>query len=326
MGLNEFQCKQLSLLLRNYRAPKAISKRFIFKGDEARVTRISCANPFFNGLVERKQQMRVNDTTKMGFGLFVGEFTVRITNERDTFLNFSSTNSFLETQIMQFHAMKLANVLFPENFPKTRALRFSEIGKKVYAHRYSEFVKDDNGTLKRRKSNYGIFYSMENQDDRDAFRDATDKSEVSLAPSIVETAKNIGNAGIILSHPEANYHLNGKTPVFFEISEIDLGKIAKSISRLEGTKDEKLAKRSFFQLGCGISFALMWVNPQDCRDYMSVTDWVYRAELKSLEDGRPADFIRDVVNPKPEHYERSNIFRHFLLVNYYLPLPANPFL
>ena len=37
--------------------PRGTTKEKIHKGDEATVSRISCANPFFNGLVERKEAL-----------------------------------------------------------------------------------------------------------------------------------------------------------------------------------------------------------------------------------------------------------------------------
>ncbi len=215
--------------LRIMPAPQIAKREHICNGEEARVSRVWTRNmPWLDGLVERKQQ--------------IGRHTGR---EKTLFHGNDATNSIDDSQAhyhyFNYTALKLGRTLFPENFPDLRAHRvFGERGKQVFAY-YSAFIPDTTGVIGRRAGNISRYYAIETLEARKEMRAEADARERLSSSALCRGMDALGKAGIVLDHPEANYHEDGKgNAVFFEVQGLDVPKLVSALKCLsQGRKKER---------------------------------------------------------------------------------------
>jgi len=221
------------------RLPVSASREKIHKGDEARVTRISCANPFFNGLVERKE--------KLGYA---STYEKRYLFARLGRLGVGPASDSENGQAMRYYFLRLSHTLYPSNFPRARALRFLEENGRSYGLLYSEPVPDEAGCLPRKEKYFQDMQKIakkarEGGDlidlsfDRGVVRDEYDWGERIICPAMVIFGIVAKKAGILFVHPEANYYVSSGEPVFFEPMTIDLGLALSEAHALGGKRKEK---------------------------------------------------------------------------------------
>jgi hypothetical protein len=125
--------------------------------------------------------------------------------------------------IMKFVSLLFAGAVFPDNVVRMRELRISVL----QAATYSDYVPDDNGVIARRAAAMREFYRAVSGSEGESesqlrIKQEADEEERRLNPGLVEAAEKMREAGIIIAHPEANYHVAGSRTVFFEISGLDI--------------------------------------------------------------------------------------------------------
>ena len=209
-------------------APQIAKREPICKGEEAKVSRIWTRNmPWLDGLVERKQP--------------IGRHMCR---EKILFHDHDITNSVDDSQVhyhyFNYTALRLGKVLFPENFPDICAhYIFKERGKPVFAY-YSDFIPDTTGVIGRRAGNISRYHAIGKLDDRKEMRAKTDAHERLSSKALCSGMEALGRAGLVLNHPEANYHEDARgNAVFFEIDGLDLRKMISTLNALpEGKRKE----------------------------------------------------------------------------------------
>jgi hypothetical protein len=187
------------------------------KGDEARVSRI-CLGPGKKDLVERVQPFH-NDV------FLSQEFAISIRQGYDKVWPPSDAAYHLQ----KFFSLRLAKALFPENFPECKEIRlFSRFGHMMSAT-YSDFVADETGVVARRAKNMKQYYRMlysptdsESFGHAKAFCSQCDETENKLNPALAPLVRKMHISGIGISHPEANYHIEGGKTVLFEVNGLRL--------------------------------------------------------------------------------------------------------
>ncbi|MFA5930440.1 MAG: hypothetical protein WC861_06170 [Candidatus Micrarchaeia archaeon] len=224
-----------------YRLPHKASKKKIHKGEEATASRISCANPFFNGLVERKERL---ERPHVLFDKCLRSQSFHIKS-----LYVHADSDTANGQIMKYRTLRLAHALFPENFPRARALRFSKRDGRQYGSMYSDFVPDETGCIPRKEKYLKECYKLDSETSPDAKGIAFDslrtkkrefnQDERMRCPQISTAENAVKEAGILITHPEANYHVVGGKPVFFEPENSDFELAMAHARTLNGTRREK---------------------------------------------------------------------------------------
>ena len=226
----------------SFSLPPNASKAKIHHGTEAAVSRVSCANPFFNGLAERKEPLNIGKT---GFeramfpqSIMIGRFFVGAQSDSEN------------GQAVRYHLLGVAHAFFPKHFPRARALRFREEEGARYGAIYSDFVEDGTGCIVRKEA-----YFKERQDIQDGMgkygkveyidvplrqvKADFDKEENLRCPQIGEVKKSLKDAGMLMMHPEANYHVSEGSPVFFEPYHLDFETAMRYAGKLEGARKGK---------------------------------------------------------------------------------------
>ncbi|NYZ74080.1 ankyrin repeat domain-containing protein [Candidatus Micrarchaeota archaeon] len=222
-------------------------RRTICKSDEAVVSRLSCKGEFerYDGMVERLQKIEYpGPHMSQSFAFRVGE------GGRGDFLFEQSDRMY---HILKFMALDTANALFPGHFLKAHELRVFRKGGAEYAATYSDFVRDLSGAGKRTMEARELF---KNEGLR--VRIAADRREHELTPELGPLMEAVAAAGIIIQHPEANYHLTENGIVFFEVDGIGLPKaLDEGKRRFSKTKEldslDKLAGMYATILKCKIN-------------------------------------------------------------------------
>lgn len=191
--------------------PVSARREFICNGDEARVSRI-LTGPY-EGLVERLQ----TDVPKE----FLKTFDIK-----------HGANIFYSAKYYHplYHAMKFLSHLYakkvlPDHFPFFHELRVYH-GKKTVYSSYSDFVPDQTDTLVRKAVARKRYY----KENDPSIRLESDEIENILHPELKEAIGKLVQAGIVIHHPEANFHFNGNI-VFFDIDGLFLDQARKTNNR-----------------------------------------------------------------------------------------------
>ncbi|MEM4634114.1 MAG: hypothetical protein QW275_03090 [Candidatus Anstonellaceae archaeon] len=235
-------------------APEAKSRKLISKGEEASVYLTKFKNPFLSKkvLVER-----ICDVSLSGMRLEEGNAAVEIEKKNPPFQllqSFFPQSFFLKGtfpsirfdsfhgQFLFYYSLRLAHTLFPDNFPLVRALRFSSYMHGTFSHIYSDFVPDLNDAIPRKAKIFSQYMKISNPEKQASFKRDADATEHLICPRLKKDVSKIGKAGLILAHPETNYHFTKKGCVFFEINGIDLKKLISYIENIGDSGVKKKAK------------------------------------------------------------------------------------
>lgn len=193
-------------------APPVKGKRErICRTDEATVSRIHAPGTPYDCMVERLQKID-GEREKRQFFQFSAEGTPWLFSEVES--------SRAQYHILKFLALGLAGRMFPDNFVRARELRLSK--SKRCAATYSGFVKDDDGAIGRQGKARRRYYAAQTDKEKDESRERTDREERARNPQMVKLIEEVRDGGILLAHPEANYHLCDGKIVFFEVQGIEL--------------------------------------------------------------------------------------------------------
>jgi hypothetical protein len=204
---------------------RGIGKRTpLCKGDEARVSRI-CLGSGKKDLVERVQSLHSSNPFSEHDFIILLRPGLGLAPDR----NIRWLPASAAYHLQKFFSLRLAKALFPESFPECKEIRFFARSGRRLAAAYSGFVEDENGVVARRANNMRQYYRIlhpqkdtERFEHARAFRTQCDERENTLNPALAPLVRRICTSGIIISHPEANYHMqNGKT-VLFEANGIRL--------------------------------------------------------------------------------------------------------
>lgn len=216
---------------------RAFHREKICRGEEASVSRIATvAYPFSRakGLVERRVRHLPNGKVHQVFHI-----CCKHRGRADT-SQYSEKKRSPGGEMLSFLALRLSHAIFPENFPRVLALRYSNSGKTSAI--YTEHVPDLTGTIARKKAGMLEFHNEKDRLLREAIRANLDLYEREACPAMHTASGTIWNAGIIIPHPEMNYHYDGKNPVFFEANAVFLHKAAQAILSLpEGAQQRRAA-------------------------------------------------------------------------------------
>ena len=252
------------------KAPPVASRKKICRGEEAQVSRVRFKSPFFGKqeLVERK--CNVTPLTLLIRGVMVVDNRGKVSHELSKTFFFErpdGSDAGVEIskskygQFLHYYSLQLARCLFPENFPKVRALRFSSARGMAFANIYSDEVPDEGRAIQRKNASLRQYHAQDRSIDSDSdFRKAKDAAEHKAFPQLASEMKKIMDSGIVLVHPELNYHRVGDTPVFFEVTGLNMKKLISHIESLENFSQKQLA-RAYTALilaasvECGISNA-----------------------------------------------------------------------
>ena len=127
--------------------------------------------------------------------------------------------------LVHYYRMKLANLLFPEHIISMRGVvthkKTARGLQPTYPQWYSKYYalpqkarREIQGIQKRiQASHQGKAAFKEVKADVAAF----DKSMRQRYPAIIETAKRMGEAGLVVPHPELNFTVHNGRIVFFEV-------------------------------------------------------------------------------------------------------------
>jgi hypothetical protein len=141
-------------------------------------------------------------------------------------------------------AMSLANLLFPNNFPKVIATGLKEKGNLHSSVVYSQLVpltresqRGIESFYHNRKQTRGLIF----------FKTPFEKYSVANKDSFHKVAEKIGESGLLINYNPMNVGIREnsakKSFVFFEVFGVDLFKIKKYINKLPvSTDSQKLLK------------------------------------------------------------------------------------
>ncbi len=192
-------------------------RELICRGDEATVSRVRGVRGYA-GMVERLQRI---PSYKEAIQLTT--FNIWTARHGDMNLDIAIRPDTTTYHLLRFVSLRFAKAIFPENFVDCHEIRFFREEGHRYAATYSDFVPDDNGVVQRRKRYAEAFYAEEDEEQQEKIRERMHEKERKMNPSLVPTVRDLREVGgIILAHPEANYHLSDGSLVFFEIEGIDI--------------------------------------------------------------------------------------------------------
>ncbi|MEW6035437.1 MAG: hypothetical protein AB1529_02390 [Candidatus Micrarchaeota archaeon] len=197
--------------------------------DEASVSRMLSGR--YSGMVERLQDM--DGARGMSFqlyhadGKYVSPYQV---SPREP-----------ANHVMRFLALRFARSMFPQNFIDARELRISALGGRAVSAMYSGYVEDGTGVIARRADFMRRYYEADGRGERDAIQAKFDSSERASCPDLDEAMRDMELSGIIIPHPEANYHACGGNVVFFEVLGIRLRRAFAFANELSANPEESLA-------------------------------------------------------------------------------------
>lgn len=198
--------------------PKRNRKK-IFVGDEATVSLIN------SNTIERLQsKKRKNDLSITDFHLSGFNGNIYIDSKVVTY------------QLIRFVSLRISKKLYPNYFVNCEKLI---IGKSHLAS-YSQYVPDENGTIKRKAKAMKEFKKSGFVDF--SIREKSDSIERTIVPQLGTYEELFQLSGIELIHPEVNYHYSKGNCVFFEIIGLDASKI---LSVADQKTDEILEDLAF---------------------------------------------------------------------------------
>ncbi|VVB58993.1 Uncharacterised protein [Candidatus Anstonella stagnisolia] len=294
---------EFARLAKDFPAVKASSRTKICTGEEATVFRINkTGNPFFrslierNGLAERRLAMlRDNEPVDVA-----SAHKKQVRGSRSHDLGVAVRRFWSGTmagQVLNFHFMRLANVLFPQHFPKVHALRFCEGREgKMEVRLYTEFVPDGNGAIARKQEALGKFRElMESGRSWDYLRLKSDARERSVCKGLKEAAKKVRAAGLLMDHPEANYHEREGVPVFFEVDGVAMKELVEHIKNMpQGRQKDRANAHLAMLIGAIISALAEQFKAKGAfeRESMRYQNWNLYSHYF---DGNPAFFARNLI-------------------------------
>ncbi len=188
-------------------------RELLCRGDEAVVSKVRGVRGY-EGMVERLQLIPSPEKEDLTFN-----FDVWTTREC---ISLRIGTGAASHHLLRFVALRFAKSLFPKNFVDCHEMRFFREGDQRYAAMYSDFVPDDNGLVQRRKRYMEAFYAEQDEKLREDIRDRMHLEERTMNPSLAQMIRDLRKVGIVLAHPEANYHLSDDSLVFFEIEGLDI--------------------------------------------------------------------------------------------------------
>lgn len=196
------------------RAPREPLARQGIDADEASVSRILPPSGY-RGLVERLQ--RVEAQTEHRFWM-------------DKQVYGQGQPSY---HILRFLALGVARSLFPAHFVEGMELRMFVRGETQWSAMYSQYVHDERGAAARRRAHRRQFEGRPEYE-RPIMRVLADGIERKLTPGLLALASRIRQSGIVVAHPEANYHVNRGSIVFFEVQEVRGMPLLEAARRQDG--------------------------------------------------------------------------------------------
>jgi len=199
-------------------------RQLICRGDEAVVSRLRrCADPALEGLVERRQPVAPLNQKLIQKTVHIQGIRHILAPNREAY------------HALLYYAVRIAHLLYPENFVHFRAWRMSRIGRTTHSLIYSDFVPDGNGRIERMGQQARAFYAARDRsgDETERIRLRADQEEHRLNPNLPFFKETLACKGIILNHPEANYHLHDGKTVFFEVDGIDFTKLAQLLDEVQ---------------------------------------------------------------------------------------------
>ena len=211
----------------HYSRPARGERQFICKGDEARVSRMLSGQ--YKDLAERLQKTRLGPVRSALAPSFfsIEEYNLR----RKPMIGGAFAPREPAYHILKILANQLARELFPENFARQHELRiFRKKGFCIYAS-YSDFIPDETQTVQRKTAGRERFYdALRGKGDKryHEVRDELDTAERGLVPGLVELVEKLRSAGIVIMHPEVNYHVHDGRPVFFDVDGLVLNPLVES--------------------------------------------------------------------------------------------------
>lgn len=122
--------------------------------------------------------------------------------------------------VLRFLALGLARTMFPDNFVEALELRLFVQQEIQWSVMYSKYVHDERGSQARRRAHRRQYENTEGEE-RSVARRVADGIERGLTPDLVSLAGRMRKEGIVVAHPEANYHVSGGRIVFFEVQEVN---------------------------------------------------------------------------------------------------------
>jgi len=202
-------------------------------------------------------------------------------------------------QAARYHLLGIAHAIFPEHFPRTRALRFSEEDRVRYGLIYSDFVEDSTGCIARKEA-----YLRESRDIQDGtgahekveyvdvplrqLKKRFNEEERRRCPQINEAEKKFKDAGILVMHPEANYHSPNGNPVFFEPYALDFELAMAFAGKLGKARKEK----AVVHIGLLCLVALSESISRLKEDGKLMEEWL---PLARLAEGKNGAFLRSFL-------------------------------
>lgn len=191
-------------------------RELICHGDEARVSRFRTSRGV---LVERYQDDRRSIDSNHHFSL-------PFTSIHERYL----VRGIRRYHLIKYQALRLAAVLFPDNF--VRAERLHVNGRRYWM--YSRHVPDENGAMGRVQDARRRYRASKDDAEREGIRSESDVTERRLNPELRPLAFKLAVLGITVAHPEANYHVSAGKTVFFEIEGLDLMRVIAYMDGMEG--------------------------------------------------------------------------------------------
>jgi len=211
----------------HYARPARGKRQFICKGDEARVSRMHSGE--FKDLAERTQKTPLHPVSSNLAPVFfsIEEYDLR----RKPTIKGGFVPREPAYHVLKILANELARELFPEHFARQHELRiFRKKDFCLYAS-YSDFVPDESRTAQRKIAGRKRFYeALRGKGDKQSheIRDELDTAERERIPGFAELVEKLRRAGIVIMHPEVNYHLHEGRPVFFDVDGLVLNPLIES--------------------------------------------------------------------------------------------------
>lgn len=212
-----------------FEEPVRARRRTICRSDEALVSRLSCKPGPEKGREQRLSSARdgeledyhgmVERLQGPPGRLRVMEFHFGAAGEA----GFDFFSDFRTYSILKFMALQLGSIVFPDNFVRVHELRIFEKGGKEHYATYSDYIRDENGAGRRTGEARKLFDASPDREMAECIRMRADAEEHRRTPGLAAAVEKLREAGIIVPHPEANYHISGGNIVFFEVSSIEAG-------------------------------------------------------------------------------------------------------
>lgn len=194
----------------------------ICKSDEARVSRLNKPEKYA-GMVERLQ---VGDDSPFSKSM---RFVIHPTPDGTNLFPVFPENP--ANPMLRFLSLRFARSLFPDNFVNMHELRISaRAGGKLASAMYSDYVADETGVIPRRAEFFRKFYETKDIGRQEQIQQDAMRSEHESCASLSEVSRIMELSGIIVPHPEANYHVSGGKVVFFEVLGLDLPKAFEAVN------------------------------------------------------------------------------------------------